>query len=384
VGGSNSARAFAATWRNERGDVVATTSARSMCLWPRLPWRIRFSRDGFEGVIPCRECPGCLELERMRLESRLLEKYPDANDRLFVVRIYAPIETHAALSHALHRRPRLQLEAGFFRCGASGFLLITRAPAELRIALSRLGLNSRSDRILLKRGRRAWRPLSAGLVVSRAVYGEQKNRFYSKGLPQTDRQKWEVRKIATYQRYDRARSPRAFKRGGVVLVPPEVWQLSRTDRRALRGVLSKAPDPEGVSRVMRLVAGVLESRGGERSDGVDRIRSITTASQHLPTSGSNVIAGRGAASGLRHTAAEYRKLAELSSSTATPMPPSDHLPPFSEMGGYTSSEHSQGELMPEELAQARRKDFREGRKRKALEESMAIIERMRKKSLGGE
>src|SRR5258707_13306721 len=69
------ARAFAATWRNDKGDVVATTSAKTMCLWPRLPWRIRFSRDGFEGVIPCRECPGCLELERQRLAARLHERY---------------------------------------------------------------------------------------------------------------------------------------------------------------------------------------------------------------------------------------------------------------------------------------------------------------------
>src|SRR5258707_15134517 len=69
------ARAFAATWRNDKGDVVGTTSAKTMCLWPRLPWRIRFHRDGFEGVVPCRECPGCLELERLRLAERLNKRY---------------------------------------------------------------------------------------------------------------------------------------------------------------------------------------------------------------------------------------------------------------------------------------------------------------------
>src|SRR5258705_1886810 len=100
-----------------------------MCLWPRLPWRIRFHRDGFEGVVPCRECPGCLELERQRLAARLHEKYGiaakshptrgsqavgagekhdgNAAIRYFIIRIWAPIETHASISHALHRRPRL-------------------------------------------------------------------------------------------------------------------------------------------------------------------------------------------------------------------------------------------------------------------------------------
>src|SRR5260370_16823158 len=127
VDGVAPARAFGAAWRNDKGDVVATTSAKTMCLWPRLPWRIRFFRDGWEGVIPCRECPGCLELERTRLAERLHEKYGSrlqqgadtsrstrerrgaqggtAPDSLFVVRIWAPIELHAQFSPRLPRPP---------------------------------------------------------------------------------------------------------------------------------------------------------------------------------------------------------------------------------------------------------------------------------------
>jgi len=52
------------------------------------------------------------------------------------------------------------------------------------------------------------------------------------------------------------------------------------------------------------------------------------------------------------------------------------------MGGYTSSEHSQGELLPKQLAEAERAEWIKGRKAKVLEESLAIIERMRKKTLG--
>jgi hypothetical protein len=58
------------------------------------------------------------------------------------------------------------------------------------------------------------------------------------------------------------------------------------------------------------------------------------------------------------------------------------IPPLSEAGGHISSEHEQGELMPEELAKAGRAEPAERRKRRLIEESMAIIERMRKKSEG--
>jgi hypothetical protein len=404
VAGVTPGRAFAATWRNQAGEVVGTTYGGTTCRFPIKPWRLRFHADDFEGVLPCGECPGCLEFYRRRLAARFHAKYGtgahlescsdsgqaayvergvDRNKAiLFAVRIYAPLELHAQYSRRWHRRPAFELEPGFIRCGVTSFFLISREPSALLRELSRIGLRSRKHVILLRRGRRAWRVPSAGLIVSRKVYGEQLNRWYVRGLPKAERQQWEVRKVGKYQTYIGTSSPRAWKGSDLVLVPPEVWKLRRADRRALRGILSRTPDPEGVSRVMRLVAGVIEGRGGERSSGEDRIRSITTGSQHLQTSGSNVIAARGARSGLRHTAAEYRKLAELSSSTATPNLPSGSIPPFSEMGGYVSSEHDQGELLPKQLADADRKAWIEGRKKRALEESLAIIERMRKKTTG--
>src|SRR5208337_4292238 len=98
---------------------------------------------------------------------------------------------------------------------------------------------------------------------AREIYGEQRNRWYAKGLPPAEREKWEVRKIGKYQSYDRSGSPRAWQGRRVVLVPPEVWQLSRTDRRCLRGQLLRAPDPEGVRKVMGLVADAI--RGASRA-----------------------------------------------------------------------------------------------------------------------
>lgn len=377
-----SGRAFAATWRDERGDVVATTHGATMCLWPRKPWRIRISRERFEHVIRCGECPGCLEFDRRRLAERLHSKYRGlaqatrrgavrGNDptrrhsaqvvsQLFVVRIWAPIELHAQLAHRLHRRRGLELEPGMWRLGASSFALISRAVAPLRSLLKRLGVKFRIEPLRLSRGRRAWRVLTAGMLVAREVYGEQRNRFYARGLPPADRQKWEVQKIGTYRGYDSVRSPRAWKDRGVVLVPPDVWRLSRTDRRSLRGLLTRQPDPEGVSRVMGLVAETIRQNAS---------RFHVSAPPKAVLSREDVTAW-------------YQRNAERSKARTIVTGRDPDLPPLSEAGGYVSSEHSQGELMPRELERQRRKEWLDAKKRRAIEESMEIIERMKAKAKG--
>ena len=334
------------------------------------------------GVIPCRECPGCLEFERSRLAERLHAKYgayyeqlsliprPTASSgrgrtrpaqvRLFVVRIWAPIELHASIAHRLHRRRGLQLVPGWARLGASSFAIIARSANPPREALCGLGLKFRIEPLRLRRGRRAWRPVTAGLLVAREVYGEQRNRFYFPGLPPADRQKWEVQKVAKYQSYDRARSPRAWKSGGVVLVPPDVWRLSRTDRRSLRGKLMRAADPEGVRKVMGLVADAL--RGA--------------------ASGFTVGAPPKAVLSRQAVVAWYQQSADRSKARTIVTASDPNLPPLSEAGGYTSSEHSEGELMPRELERERRAEWLDAKKRRAIKESMEIIERMKAKAKG--
>lgn len=377
-----SGAAFAATWRDERGEVVATTHGGTMCLWPRKPWRIRISREGFEHVIRCGECPGCLEFDRRRLAERLHAKYGTQGEQrrlntgaqtrrrvagsvslspsLFVVRIFAPLDLHASIAHKLHRRRGLQLEPGMWRLGASSFAVIAREPSAIREVLKRLGFRHRIEPLRLRRGRRAWRVLTAGLLVAREIYGEQRNRWYARGLPPADRQKWEVQKIAKYQSYDRARSPRAWKSGRVVLVPPDVWRLCRADRRSLRGLLLRQPDPEGVRKVMGMVADVIGKAGN---------RFTVSAPPKAVLSRADVVAW-------------YQRNAERSKARTIVTGSESDLPPLSEAGGYTSSEHSQGELMPRELERERQKEWLDAKKRRAIKESMEIIERMKAKAKG--
>jgi hypothetical protein len=284
-----------------------------------------------------------------------------STSQLFVVRIWAPMDQHASISHKLHRRRGLELEPGMWRLGATSFALLARVSAPLRAALKLAGLKHRIEPLRLSRGRRAWRVMTAGLTVAREIYGEQRNRWYARGLPPAEREKWEVKKVGRYQSYDRVRSPRAWSGSSLVLVPPEVWKLCRTDRRSLRGQLLRASDPEGVARVMRLVADAL--RHGNGNSG------LAGAPKALLTREAVV--------------AQYQRFAAKSSERAAHLLSDPDLPPSSERGGYVSSEHEQGELMPLELARARRKEWDEARKRKAIKDSMEIIERMRRKAPRG-
>ena len=339
-----SGTAFAATWRDRAGGVVCTTWGGTMCWFPRLGWRLRIAREGFSHIVRCGECPGCLEFERRRLADRLCAKYgahgeqltPDEHTRrrgadgkiattrrrarrpphenrapgtaargqargeLFIVRIYAALQQHARLSHMLHRRRGVRLEPGFYRLGATSFVVLCTVREQLLAVLRDLGLQSRVERVKFSRGRRAWRSVTAGIAVSRESYGEQTKRWYARGLPAADRQKWEVVKIGKYLPYDRWRAPRAWKSDNLVLVPPEVWRLRRVDRVALRKQMSLAATPELAAAIAQVVA---------------------AQSSQSPA------------------------LASAKSQSDRPQAaPSKRLPPLVEVGGYVSSGQSQGEF----------------------------------------
>lgn len=270
-------QAFAATWRRqETGEIVGTTWGGTMCWFPLRPWRLRIARDDFLHIVRCGECPGCLEFERRRLADRLRARYspgtvrgagcqtsstaPTASSaagqprRLFLVKVYAPLTRHAALSRSLHRRKKLELEPGFFRLGVNCFGLLAHCSAPLCSVLGRTGLKHHVEPILFRRGRRAWRSVTAGLMVSRDAYGANHNRFYSRGLPAAERKKWEVIKRAWGKGYQRFSSPRGWSGDRLVLVPPEVWGLRAGTRASLRDALRGASDPAGVAKVMEIVA----------------------------------------------------------------------------------------------------------------------------------
>lgn len=375
-----SGAAFAATWRDQSGEVVGQTYGGTMCWSPRNGGGLRVETDGYVHVVRCRECPGCMEFERRRLATRLHDQYssktmrvrplPEPSlhnvsvpkrtegERVFLVRIYAPLDRHAAIAHALHRRPSLDLEPGMYRLGTTSFGVLARDTRAIKRALHTLGLEHRVEPIRLGRGRRAWAPVTAGMSVSRSAYGENVNRFYARGLPRAEKKSWDVIRVKPYQSYDRRSSGRAWTSGNVVLVPPEVWRLGRADRRQVRAMLHDAVSPEAAAiarqRVMELVA---------------------QAVRPLP-----VIAPLRAALTREQVVESYRRMAARAEAARTEVSAADPDPPSSEKGGYATSGHSppRGEPVPGSAESERA--WKEHRKRRSVSEIDEWAERMAKKA----
>lgn len=341
VGVKEGQAAFLATWRDEStGEIVGSTWGATICWFPRKPWALKILRGDFEHIVRCGECPGCLEFERRRLADRLSQKYSGGNAQgaarstisstvtassatmsvtpLFIIRIYAPLKEHARICHSLHRRRIFQLEPGMYRLGTQSFALLARAPATLRRVLKRLGLESRVEPVRLQRRRRAWRTLTAGLTVARSAYGEQVKRWYARGLPPAERQKWEVDKHAMQKPWNRGSGARARSGRRIILVPPELWRLRRSDRRHLRGVLANAGTPEAVSQLMGMVADLL-----------------TAQSRNFPVNQS--AKGRLERS---EVIAWYQRMKQASGTRRAGEPLPHSSPPSCLEGGYVSSVHS--------------------------------------------
>jgi hypothetical protein len=339
--------AFAATWRDPQDAIVGTTFGGTMCEAPHGPNILRLARGDWTIVARCRECRGCIEFDRRRLADRLLGKYgrgaarsadpktglplepaasaANKSSLLWLIRIYAPLSEHAALSHKLHRRRSLELEPGFFRLGLTSFGVIARSKEGFPRINQGLGLNVRVEPIRLSRGRRAWRAITAGLTVVRAVYGKQVNRWYVRGLPPAEREKWEVVKLVKNSPYGRKTGPRVWAGDRVVLVPPDVWRLPRAARRDIRVLLARAASPEAVAAVMELATSLGSAR------------SLQSSSNR---------AG-GAGSGFEAVKVRNARIAELRAQASSADSDLRSLPPLSEAGGYVSSGHSSGVPPPD-------------------------------------
>ena len=275
-------RAFAATWvREDTGEVVGATLGNTMCWNPRRPWALTIEHEGDRLVAPCGECPGCLEFLRRRLADRLKAKYsllPSASTgttstvaagnatagatysgKLWLIRIWYPKELQAELAHKLHRRKGLELEPGFYRLGVDSFAVLSRSKASTPKVLRRLKLRHHVEPIRLSRGRRAWRKLTAGLLVARALYGEQVKRWYARGLPPAEQLKWDVVKKAMQKPWRRRTGARVRTGSKIILVPPAIWSLDGDRMKEYRAAAEAASSPEEAianrRRLAELVAG---------------------------------------------------------------------------------------------------------------------------------
>lgn len=353
IGDQTEARAFGATWRDEvTGEIVGTAFGGTVCWFPRKPWTLKLGDPDWEFPPRCRECPGCLELDRRYLADRLKAKYPPTGKQkakcthgvkvskcascqidqspLFAVRIQAHTYFQASLSRKLHRRPALELEPGFWRMGTASFAVLTRNPKGTVAALKLRGIEAKAYKINLSRGRRAWQPLTAGISVTREAYGENLNRFYARGLPKREKLTWKVNKSAMQKPWRRATGPRVRTGRGVVLVPPELWKMPRTIRRELRALMAAATTPEETKQALQVIA---DAFGGR--------------SQQL-----NSNPQRGALLTREQVAESYRLRDERKAALRSSLPEgSSNTLSFPERG-YVTSIHSRGSPTPQNYSDA--------------------------------
>lgn len=241
------ARAFAATLRSAAGEVLGTTWGGTVCWFPRKPSMLAaVSADGRgETVIRCGWCPGCRELDRRRLARRIAAHFEHSKEILWLVIVECPLREQSKCVYRLRRRVTVNWRSGFFRISSGAVALIAAGTKpNLRASGSRYGYYGQCSKIRRSRGLRAWNLVTAGLLRSRDEWGEQRKRFYWRGLAPAERDRFEVttRGGLSKRHAGHSRGVRAI-RGDVGIYPPEAWRPPRLNRR--RGPESRrtaAPD----------------------------------------------------------------------------------------------------------------------------------------------
>ncbi len=229
-----------ASIRSLDGEVVGSTDASTICWAPRKPSAFAaYDERGREHVIRCGWCGGCREFERRRLTKRLVALYRDFDGDLWLVVIPCALEFQSALCARLHRNRPIEFDPGFYRLGADRIALIVRgAKPDLHRVRALANAGAKAVKVLRSRGQRAWRPLTLGMLRSRDEYGEQRKRFYHRGLPKAERETWRVTtRGGLRKRHPQLRiGVRAFD-GCEAIYPPKAWQPIRVVRR--RGPIVK-------------------------------------------------------------------------------------------------------------------------------------------------
>lgn len=230
----------AATFRDAEGRVVGTTWGGTWCWHPINPSKYAtVSEDGEDvHIIRCRECPGCLELDRRLLADRLMATFCEEVRSIWVVMVEASMEMAARICLSLRRTLKWSRVWGWCRIGGSHIAIVVAGQKPF-VPVVRLwhGLKVSLIRVSKTRKRRAWRGVTAGILYSRSVYGENVNRWYIRNLKNVER----VKRVAVWRGSGRSSHPEmlagvAGVRAGVSIHPPEAYRPPRLVKRRSHGV----------------------------------------------------------------------------------------------------------------------------------------------------
>jgi hypothetical protein len=252
---------FGATFRNTAGDIVGRTSARTLCWYPKAPSKFAaVSEDGRrETAIRCGECSGCLEYDAQILRERLRNKYRTVEGQLWAVIVSAAFLEQSKVRKRLSRIASSKGWLGFHRITIGSFACIaTEEPKSLAALSSRICCSMISVKLGAKKRNRSYRLLSQGLLVPRSKWGEQTNRFYHRGLPPREKDRW----ITSGRGGIRSRHPefavgvRAIN-GDIGIYPPEAWRPPRLVRRHERDRKRTSPLSSAAAAIPNVLASIM-------------------------------------------------------------------------------------------------------------------------------
>lgn len=228
--------ARAATFRDLTGAVVGATWGGTICWFPRRPSKLVAvsERGDAEHVIRCGWCPGCRELDRRRLADRLIQWAAKVTGDLWLVIIDVPLRLQSTIAAKLKRTASLASACGFYRLDENSFAMIVagRRPQVL-LRRSLYSLKTSARRIARSRGRRAFNLVTSGILYSRDLWGQWRNRFYHRGLPRLERDRWLVSTAGGIRKRHAATGIGVRGvRGDVSLYPPAAWMPPRLARRS--------------------------------------------------------------------------------------------------------------------------------------------------------
>jgi len=264
--------------------VVGTTWGGTICWNPRKPSSYAIvSGDGDrEHVIRCGWCPGCLELDRRRLADRLQSLFSKVTGELWIVEVEAEQRSAVRSMKSLRRTVGMKRSSGMYRLTPNRVACIV-AGSKPCIAAATISTGYRVTlrRVRRSRGRRAWGLLTSGMLTPRETWGEDRNRYYHRGLPAAEREKWAVTtRGGIRKRHEQIGNGARAWRGDVSLYPPLAWLPPRLLHR--RGPLDKRhAKPTSIAGTL---AGLLDRLrvGADRSETIPVNRDARSASLNRP------------------------------------------------------------------------------------------------------
>jgi hypothetical protein len=248
--------------RDDTGEQVGSTWGGTVCWWPRKPSQFaaisEHSQD--EVILRCGWCPGCKEFDRQRLARRLIALYGKTQEHLWQIEIECTLKLQSALVARIRRTGTLPANSGFYRLGPTGVALIVRGnPTAIVARLTRLGVFYRLLPMSSPKRARTWRRITRGMLAARDAWGEQINRYYHRGLPPAERERWTIQtRGGIAKRHAGQRRHARATRAGVTLYRPDEIAVVKLVRRC-GPELARSSKPELVSALIsdaydRLVA----------------------------------------------------------------------------------------------------------------------------------